>query len=107
MAMIRKMELTPDMMIRKSVLIRLNRVKDSMKNNKVTWMKIVKMVNLTKGAGALFIPGTNPSNSSFSKNSPINDLRNIATNVMAAAFMPGVLRKISMISPMRKAEMIT
>ena len=30
-----------------------------------------------------------------SQKSPINDLRNIATKVMAAAFMPGVLKDIN------------
>ena len=107
MAMMSRMELIADVMIRRRVLTRLNSVKDSMKNRIVTCRKIVRMVNRTKGAGALFIPGTKPSKSSFSKKRPITGFLNIATIVMAAAFMPGVLRKISMISPIKKAEMIT
>jgi hypothetical protein len=101
------MEMKDEAAIRNKVSRRLNNVNDSMKKRRVRCVKTIIIVNRIKGPGTVLIPGTNVSYSSFSKKRYINCFRNAAIMVVAAAFMPGVFKNISMISPNRNPDMIT
>jgi hypothetical protein len=101
------MEMPAEVTIRRRVLIRLKSVNDSMKKSSVRCRITMKTVNRMNGPGAVYTPGTNASYSSFSKKRFMTGFLIAAMMVIAAAFMPGVFRKISISKPIRKAEIST